>query len=159
VDAIDHSNGPPPALLALSTILSLIAPRFVFGFEASLLEPLHHFSIPRPFDAFLLRLLKRFGSQVVTALALRFLFFHCELVLTHPPVVAYANHLPTDFHIRRIRLDSETIVRDFVGDDGLGEGADDGQLIAEVFIQRLEPRAFLRRPRPWRRWRCCRYRY
>src|SRR5437016_4357661 len=108
--------------------------RFFALRQARLLHSFHHRWIVRPLDAALLGSVESLRVQVVAALPLRFVLFDLDAVLVSESVLANPRDLPTDFHFWRSTLDSEAIFFDLFCDDGLGEDADDGQLIAEVSI-------------------------
>src|SRR6266849_5974392 len=72
------------------------------------------------------------------ALVFRLELFHLERMRLRPGVVANPGHLPRNFDIGLVRLDGETVVRNFVGDDRLGKLADHRQLVAEIAIDRTE---------------------
>src|ERR1044071_1317009 len=53
-------------------------------------------------------------------------------------VLTNTGDLPTDLHMRSRGLDAEAVAFDLLDDDGLGELADDRELVAKVTIERLK---------------------
>ncbi len=100
---------------------------------------LHHLRIARPLDATLFRLVVSFRREIAATLGLRFVLFDFEWMLANGRVGANAGHLPRNFYTRRVGLDDEAIVFDLIADNGLRESADNGELIAEVAVDGLEP--------------------
>jgi hypothetical protein len=121
----------------LSAIKLLLLPH-LFHLNPPLLELLHPLWLVRPPDPALFRLVKYFRMQVVAALFLSFVFFDLDAVFVGISILAHARHLPTDFYIRRVGADREAVAFDLVCHNRLREGADDGELIAEVTVQGLE---------------------
>src|SRR5262249_55452930 len=87
----------------------------------------------------LFRLVECVRMQVVTTLSRRLLFFDRDAMSVCISVLAYACHLPRDLNISRICLDREAVVLDFTSHYGLGELADDGELVPKITIQRIKP--------------------
>src|SRR5262245_8862578 len=77
--------------------------------------------------------------QKVAALFFRLDLFGWNPVSVRPPVLPNAGNLPGDLHVWRVAFDREPISFYFACDDGLREGADDGELISEVSVQSFKP--------------------
>src|SRR5262245_6454357 len=77
--------------------------------------------------------------QKVAALFLRLDLFGWNPVSVCPQVLTNAGNLPGDLHVWRVALDREPISFYFACDDGLREGADDGELITEISVQSFKP--------------------
>src|SRR6185295_14281150 len=92
----------------------------------------------RPSDGFFFRLVEDVGVEIIAALAFGLLDLDLDSILVGPGVLANARDLPRDLHICGAGPDDETIALDLFGDDGLRKRPDDGELITEVSIQRLE---------------------
>src|SRR5262245_7666469 len=56
-----------------------------------------------------------------------------------PGILAYSGHLPRNLDAGRAGPDSEAVIADLCGNNGLRKLADDGELVAEVAIECLEP--------------------
>src|SRR5271170_6714461 len=92
-----------------------------------------------PLDARLFRRAVEFRVHVMAALASILLLFDGSAVRIGPGILTNPGHLPGNFHIRYIGPDSEVVIGDFLGDDGLRELSDGGQLIAEIAIEGFKP--------------------
>src|SRR5450432_1909748 len=77
--------------------------------------------------------------EVRTALLLRLELLDWNAVSVGPCVLPDAGDLPGNFHVRLVSLDAEASIRHFSCDNGLRECTDDGELVAEIPVQSLEP--------------------
>src|SRR5260370_2562774 len=66
-------------------------------------------------------------------------FFYLNAVGVGVSIVPDAGHLPAHLHMWAVGPDGKAVVLDLARDDGLRELSDDGQLIAEVLVEGLEP--------------------
>src|SRR5262245_28440465 len=93
----------------------------------------------RPLDALLFGLVEQIGMQVVAALGLGLVLFNGDAMRVGPGILAYSGHLPRNLDAGNAGPDSEAVVADLSCNDGLGKLPDDGELVAVVAIECLEP--------------------
>src|SRR5262249_6710127 len=124
--------------LAVNHLLLLLILEPVFDLGWPLTES-HQLTVTRPVDTALFRLTECIRVEVVAVLRFRLVLFYRYAILVGPAVLTNTSNLPRDLDVCRAGLDNKTIVLDLLRDDRLSKLAYDGELIAEVSVQCLEP--------------------
>src|SRR5579863_3323796 len=67
------------------------------------------------------------------------LFFHWNAIRVRPGILANSRHLPGHFDVGQVGSDLELVVLDLLRDYRLCKLTDDGELVAEIPVEHIEP--------------------